>query len=522
MLKIRLPHVIAAAVGAAILLTTAACSAQPTQSTSKTLTLAVGHPLGELNPRVMAGDFPGLDLIFEPLIRYGRDGTLEPALAAKWKVATDGLSATFDLRKNVVFTDGTPFDATAAKWNFDQWVGKADYSSIGASQFITGVNVTGPLQVTLALSKPYSGLLQELSLVRPVRFSSPASVDSAGKFTGPIGTGPYSITRNDNQGATFVPNKKYWGGTPKYDSLVWRIIDDSGSRSLALRAGEVDLIGGDWLSPISPVEASQLAKASGVKVVTEPGLNTLLLGFNATTGPASESQVRSAIASAIDTTVVAKVYFRGYAKPATALYPPAIANSPTDTFATFDLAKAKSALQAAGWVGDKSGRTKAGAKLSMNLLVSDAVLPGSRLLSQQIQASLQELGIAVQIQTVDSTTYFDRVSRGAYDLTFYQTYGAPYDPLSTLTFLFDSAGDPSEGRIYASDAIDAGIAAARVAITPAETSAAYSSIYAAMKKDTAFVPLVWPSRIWATGSKLPNFSLAPTEYGLPLSTLVGK
>lgn len=520
--KIRFSRALAAVVGVTILLAAAACSAAPAQTSSKILTLAVGHPLGELNPRVMAGDFPGLDLIFEPLIRYGRDGKLEPALAESWQVSPDGLTATFNLRKNVVFTDGKPFDAPAAKWNFDQWVGKSDYSSIGASQFISAVTVTGPLQIQLTLSKPYSGLLQELSLVRPVRFASPASVDAAGTFTGPVGTGPYSITTNNNQGATFSPNSKYWGGTPKYESLVWRIIDDSGSRALALRAGEVDLIGGDWLSPISPVEASQLSGASGVKVVTEPGLNTLLLGFNATTGPASDPQVRSAIASAIDTNVVAKVYFRGFAKPATALYPPAIANSPTDTFATFDLAKATSTLQSAGWVGDKTGRTKNGAPLSMNMLVSDAVLPGSRLLSQQIQASLQELGVAVQIETVDSTTYFDRVSRGAYDLTFFQTYGAPYDPLSTLTFLFDSAGDPSEGRIYASAAIDSGIAAARVAVTAAEASAAYGAIYAAMKKDTAFVPLVWPSRIWATGPKLPDFTLAPTEYGLPLSTLVGK
>lgn len=521
MRRTRTVIALAVAVVSAIALTACAGTASAGKNSS-TLTLAVGHPLGALNPRVLAGDFPAQDLIFEPLIRYGTNGKLIPALATSWTTSPDGLTTVFELRKGVKFTDGQPFDAAAAKWNFDQWVGKKDYLSIGSSQRISSVTATGTYQLTMTLSEPYSAFLNELTLIRPVRFASPKSVTAAGKYLKPIGTGPYSLGRNDNQGATMLANTSYWGGTPRYKTLAFKIIDDSGSRTLALRSGQVDLIGGDWLSPISPVEADQLKQSTKVKVVTGPGFSTVVLGFNFGSGPASSVAVRRAVSAALDPAVLAKVFYRGYAAPATALYPKVIANAPTTTPIPFDVAAAKTELDNAGWTLPASGtvREKGGTPLTLSMVISEAVYPGARLLSQQVQAALAKVGIKVDIQTVDATTYADRVSRGQYDLAFYTTYGAPYDPLTSLTFFFLSNGDRVDGRIFQSPEIDAGILAAQKAVGTQQETAAYQSVYNAMAKDVAFVPLVWPDRIWATRAGLPNFSLAPTEYGLPLQMLV--
>ena len=43
-------------------------------------------------------------------------------------VVDDGLSMSFELRKGVSFSDSTPFDATAAEWNLNRWMGAADFS----------------------------------------------------------------------------------------------------------------------------------------------------------------------------------------------------------------------------------------------------------------------------------------------------------------------------------------------------------------------------------------------------------
>lgn len=60
------------------------------------------------------------DLIYEPLVSYDRGGEIQPALAESWEVSPDGKLITFQLREGVQFSDGTPFDAAAAKANFDQ------------------------------------------------------------------------------------------------------------------------------------------------------------------------------------------------------------------------------------------------------------------------------------------------------------------------------------------------------------------------------------------------------------------
>jgi nickel transport system substrate-binding protein len=58
-------------------------------------------------------------MVYDPLVRYGKGGKILPWLAESWKVSPDGKVYTFTLRKNVRFSDGTPFGAHAVKMNFD-------------------------------------------------------------------------------------------------------------------------------------------------------------------------------------------------------------------------------------------------------------------------------------------------------------------------------------------------------------------------------------------------------------------
>ena len=62
------------------------------------------------------------DLIYETLVDYA--GTLaedvEGKLAIDWTISSDGLHYTFNLREDVTFHDGTPFNATAVKFSFDR------------------------------------------------------------------------------------------------------------------------------------------------------------------------------------------------------------------------------------------------------------------------------------------------------------------------------------------------------------------------------------------------------------------
>src|SRR5258708_36457986 len=60
-----------------------------------------------------------LYLAFDTLVKYGPDFSIRPELAESWETSADGKRIVFTLRRGVTFQDGTPFNATAVKWNID-------------------------------------------------------------------------------------------------------------------------------------------------------------------------------------------------------------------------------------------------------------------------------------------------------------------------------------------------------------------------------------------------------------------
>lgn len=205
----------------------------------------------------------------------------------------------FELQQGVQFHDGTPFDAHAVKWNFDRWVGKEDYGFFRTSTVVQKVEATDPDTVTLTLSEPYEPLIQELSIVRPVRFLSPASVAADSAFARPVGTGPWRFESSSATEAVLVRHDGYWGDAPSLGRVSFRVIPDSQTRVSALRSGEVDLIGGSYLAPITPLEATGLQQTDGVRLLTGDPDTTFLLSFS-TRGPAADRAVREAVGLAID------------------------------------------------------------------------------------------------------------------------------------------------------------------------------------------------------------------------------
>ena len=54
--------------------------------------------------------------VLERLLRLEHDGTFTPQLATAWSVSNGGRTYTFDLRENVRWHDGEPFDADDVKF----------------------------------------------------------------------------------------------------------------------------------------------------------------------------------------------------------------------------------------------------------------------------------------------------------------------------------------------------------------------------------------------------------------------
>lgn len=506
----------------AAVLSTGGCAGDsggaPAASGGGTLRVAVAQAEPDLNSLdYKTHSFNILDQIYEPLVRYGKDGVLRPGLAQRWEVSADGLVTTFHLRTGVTFSDGTAFTAQTAKADLQRWLGQERHQFVGTTMNTASVQTPDAATLVLRSKTAYYPTLQELTYVRPVRFRSPNAYDAGGAFVKPIGTGPYRLESSTPTQVTLVRNDTYWGGRPSLDRIEFRVIPDSQARLAALKAGEVDVIGGDYLAPLAPEETLDLQGNSEVKVLTAPSATNLLLAFNTTTGnPAlADPKVREAINDAVDRDAYAKTLFNGLATPATQLFPPSIPYAPAAGSRTIphDAAKAASVLEAAGYTGSGT-RAKGTTKLQFRLILDPSLLPQAKALSEAVQADLAKAGITVTISSLDSTAYSDAASKRDYDLRFYLTYGPPYDPFGLLNADFRTR---EAANLYATPAIDALIDKALASTTEADRKAAYTAIWEQLNGAWAVAPLVETTRVWATRSTVTGFALGVTEYDLPLT-----
>ncbi|BCJ56922.1 ABC transporter substrate-binding protein [Micromonospora endophytica] len=512
------PRPLVAALAVSIALASAsACGSDAGDSTSsETLRIGLSAESGVLDPHAFTGNFLLLDAIYEPLVSYGEEGRLEPGLARAWTVAEDGRQVSFDLRDGVRFTDGTPVDAAAVKWNFDRWVGNKRFSFFRASQVISSVEAVDADTVRLTLTEPYEPLLQELSIVRPVRLLSPQSAAPDGAFQNPVGTGAWKLGSQSATSVVLERNDDYWGPKPQLERLEFSVIPDSQARVDALTNGEIDLIGGAYLAPITPVEAKSLDDRDGITLLTGAPDVSIMLGFNPE-GPAGDKAVREAVIRAIDTAALAKTLLLDYAEPARRVFPPDVPDSGDDLPLGFDKAAAGSLLDAAGYVRTGDTRAKDGRPLSLRLLIPATPAEGQldpRTMAAAIAAALKEVGVGVEIAPVDAAAYYDERAEGRYDLTFFETLGAPYDPSSSIVSLFTSG---ARAPLWTTPAIEKLVDAALFAGDPAARGAAYQNLYRAVAADAGFVPLVYRPRLWAVRDAVAGFAVPPSDVDLELA-----
>ena len=486
---------------------------------SDTLRVAIAGETGDLDLLQNVSTLSSYTVVFDGLIHYGPGGTLEPGLATAWTVAEDGKSITFDLREGVSFSDGAPFDAEAAKWNLERWMGVDDFSWIGIADAYESIEINGPNQITVNLSRPVPAALLELTIVRPVRFLSPNAVDADGKQTAPIGTGPWIVENHSSSETVLTRNDNYWGEKPSFSRMELKVVPDELARASALRAGELDVIGGDWIAPLSPRRAKAL-QGEGMTIVAEPGTATTILGYSPESPVMQDKGVREAVFFGIDRAAIAQVLFEGFADPTVDIFPTTVPTAGTrHEVPARDVTAAQAALTEAGWSGDGSGWTKDGDTLDIDLLISEESFPGSRRIAEMIQAMLTEVGFKVDISSVDNATMHERRPNFDYDLTFFATYGAPYDPHGSLGASFVSTVDTGpDGKIYVSDELD------KVLLTALEASGdaqgpAMQGVYDWIFDNVAASPLLVTQRIWAVHPRVQGFGLPATDYDIPYKGL---
>ncbi|RNF33454.1 ABC transporter substrate-binding protein [Paracoccus methylarcula] len=493
------------------------------QAHENTLRIAISKAAGDLDLLKHYAIWAVQDLMFEPLVKYGKGGEIEPCLATDWSLEDGGTTLKLTLREGVTFQDGTPFDAAACKWNLERWMGTEKFEWMSCSKNFESVEMVDDYHVNIHFKAPVISLLQELSYTRPSRFVSPNAVDEEGNQVEPIGTGPWRQVSASEAENVFERYDGYWGEKPSYERLEAKVIPESRSRVAALRSGELDVIGGFWIAPLSPIEAKQLEDA-GFTISVDPGNVTLVMGFNPDRSEAlRDNRVRRAISLGVDREAVGKAFYHGYARPAGSLFSDVLPLSGQQFEAPArDVAAASALLEEAGWTGGPI-RSKEGKPLSIEMVISPDAVPGLRIMSEVMQAQLKEIGIDIVIHSVDHATKHTEMLERKYDIGFFLTYGAPFDPFGTIVGLFLSTfKNDVEGKLYTdAEHLDPLINAA-IDAKPEDTEAELQKFYDWLHDNDAIAPLLFVPGIWAHSDRVAGFTGPATEYDMPYENITLK
>jgi len=250
----------------------------------------LGNGFYTVDPLTTANEeaFLIIDHVAEGLFDYNvthGETVIIPKLATNFNWSLDGLNVTCTLRENVIFHDGTPFDATAVKWNIDRISRLPLNTTYGflwqLSDGRTIINKTiiiNEYTIRFVLNDPYVPFLSLLSSRMAYMFSpnSTPEDDYIDITTGIlVGTGPFiydsckftvDVIGKFITSVTLRSNPNYWAEKAKIEKIILRYFSNSTLRVEAMVSGEID---GTW-APYGELETFQ--NTPGLQLVNATSL----------------------------------------------------------------------------------------------------------------------------------------------------------------------------------------------------------------------------------------------------------
>ncbi len=431
--------------------------------------------------------------LFDKLVDINENLEIVPMLATSWQISDGGRTYIFKLRPNVVFHDGTPFNADAVKFNFDRMrdrtFGSPRFSEVNLT---TGVTAIDDLTVRITLEKPYSPFLAVLS-DRAGMMVSPAAAKRLGKDFArePVGTGPYKFVEKRPQDRIVLERfDRYWDKNVEFvDRIIYRPFTDENARLANLRSGELDII-----DQVAPTEIPRLKTDPTLRLFERPGLGWQGIWIQVVAPPFNNKALRQALNATIDRRTLAKAVFGETVDPGNGPFPPGqfsyiIPSNARVPEQNFTLARQKL----------RDGGQPNG--FAFTLKITPGRVPQQT--AEVIQAMASEVGIKVNIEIVEFGALLSQLDTHKFEAALLGWSGRP-DPDGNIYGFFVTGGGLNNSA-YSNPKVDVLLDAARILTTPDQRRRAYGQIMDILNDDLPYLFLYWPKEYKVLGPKLQGF-----------------
>ena len=396
-----------------------------------------------LNPYLSGGtkDIEAASIVLEPLAHFDESGILVPVLVEaiptveNGGVAPDFSGITWKIRKDIVWSDGTPLTAHDAVFSGGYCMhpeggcnATSNFRDVESMEALDDYT----LRINFSRPKPfpYGPLVGATSpVIQKAQFEpciGARSQECTEENFGPIGTGPFVVSEfRANDVVTFAANPNYRDpDKPAFATAVFKGGGDAASAARAvLETGEFHYA---WNLQVEPEILEQMAAAGRGRVVTSFGPAVERLMVNLTNDDSSlgddrslfkdggnphpflgDPAVRRALSLAIDRQILVDVGYGAAGQPTCNVLPaPAIyASTANDGCLVQDVEQANQILDEAGWSrGDDGVRAKEGVRLSILYQTStNSVRQGTQALIKQMW---EEIGVETELRNIDASVFF--------------------------------------------------------------------------------------------------------------------
>lgn len=304
-------------------------------------------PAGQTNATVQSV----VDHVIEPLVRLQADGSLGPGLAERWEVSPDQRTYTLRVRPGVRFHDGAILDADAVKLSLDRFLNpqlKVPLRAPFDTNLVDSVVIVDPSTVRLQLKQSFRLFLQKLAATE-MGIVSPAHAHAYPESYNeePVGTGPYRFKeRRRGESVVLERFERYWGSTPYFPQVQFRIVPEVATRESLLLANQVEMI---IQPPLSDIPSLQ--RSGNLRVVLAPTSRTTFVAMDLTLPggtPLSIKKVRQALNYAIDRDGLIRTLLFGAAVPMDAPMAPALVGYTRTGPYAYDPGRARQLLMEGG------------------------------------------------------------------------------------------------------------------------------------------------------------------------------
>lgn len=452
--------------------------------------------------------------VMENLVMLGDNDEVIPGVATDWNVSDDQLTYTFNLRKDMKWSNGEPvtandfvfawkslltpsFGAEYAYFGYLFKNGEA-YNKGEVSADELGFKALDDYTLEVTLENPTSYFLSTLAF----GVFAPLNEKAYNEFGDAYGTDADKIVTNGafnlstwehENNIVLTKNPDYWDADSiSLDKITMVMINDTNAALNAFKAGEVDIIG---LSG----DQTALLNSEGYPTLAYDDGSSWYLEFNTTDKYLSNQNLRTAITYAIDKQSFVDSIVKNDSKPATSFTPPAMAGlngkfheEVGELVPVFDVEKAKKYYAKAL---EELGTDKV--EITMISDDSDTAVLYAAFIQEQLKVNL---GIEITVESMPFKSRLERMTNKDFSMVF-AGWGPDYNDPMTFLDMFET-GNGNNHTSYSNPAYDELLDKVRKETDPATRFGYLYELEKTLMTDLPIGPVYWRARNYVVSGKI--------------------